>query len=153
MARRGIVSKGRTIRSRAAPAAVSAIVAVLLAGCSPTASSTPQWTTGPSPSEDFRLVIDNLDGPPLDLAVNGSIRLHVVCDPQGTIPAPELSPASLSVPLPWALELRRADGSSFGRFTVTGDAGPMRLVIRTIDAGLFRYYDNIGPAPQPTCAR
>jgi hypothetical protein len=107
------------------------------------------WSsTSPSSSPgQFSLTVVNIDGPPVDVKINGVVVAHVVCH-GGANPA--MTP-SASLPLPWVVTVTKADGTVLGTWTEAGNNGGRKIEIR---AG---YVDEVaeelggGPMPGP-CA-
>ena len=127
--------------------AIAALV-ILLAGCSSGQSDT-EGTAAP-----FSLRITNIDGPTVDVEVNGRIVAVSVCQAgQAEGAAPRLTPGGDLPPLPWTVRLlRKDDGSPLGTWTYAGDTGPRRLLIRGGEAGDVPVGVSAGPAPGTACA-
>ena len=96
----------------------------------------------------FSLTVVSIDGPPVDVRINGVVVAHVVCH-GGSNPA--MTP-SASFPLPWAVTVTKADGTVLGTWKEAGNNGDRMIEIR---AG---YVDEVaaelgggGPPPGPTC--
>ncbi len=127
----------------------TAIVAV---GCGSQPSSSGQSPPSTSPvlGSDFTLLIANIDGPPLDVVVNGKVTIRVTCQVTSQESAPVLKPGP-ELPLPWAVHLVKSDGQSLGEWTETGTNGPRMLLIRGADAAELPAGTPAGPAPAPSC--
>jgi len=124
-----------------------AALALIAAACvaQPTASP----TVGPTPPPFF-LDIANLDGPPVDVTINGHAVAHVVCQLAGA-GGPQFTPGP-ALPLPWTVAVVRAGGTSMGQWNETGSNGPRTILIRGYQAGEMASEDaSGGPVPQGTC--
>ena len=123
---------------------------MVTAACSPaTASSQPSFQAT-SVASAFSLVIANIDGPPVDVVVNGRVVTHVMCQVTSTAAAPVLVPTA-DDPLPWTVHLDRADGRSLGTWTETGTSGPRMLLIRGTDAAELPAVSPAGAVPSSSC--
>jgi len=109
--------------------------------------SLPNTTAGTSA---FSLIVHNIDGPPLELKVNGHVVADSACEPESSSPAPFVS-ATTGLPLPWQVELVRPDGSVFGSWTESGTDGPRQIVIRGDQASEGPAGAAVGPPPA-SCA-
>ena len=105
-----------------------------------------------TPKPSFSLVVNDIDGPAVRIVINGQDIAGTTCylDPS-FVPVPELT-AGPDLPLPWTIDVRRADGTSIGSFTERGDDGPREILIRgdratERQAGVF----SAGPAPVGEC--
>jgi hypothetical protein len=130
---------------------LAAAVLAGVAGC----GSTEPLPTGPyqpftsDPSQPFSMIVVNIDGPPVDVYVDGAKAAHAVCAPGGV----EVPPTVVSsAPFPWYVEVRRSDGSLLGSFDASDSIGPLTIVVRTDSATVIPRGQNIGPAPGATCA-
>jgi hypothetical protein len=105
-----------------------------------------------APAPAFFLTVVDIDGPAVDIAINGAVVGHAVCQMDAPdAPAPQFSP-SVGQPLPWSVELRRADGTVLATFVEAGGQGPRTIILRTSGPYEAAYGQNPGPAPAPTCA-
>ena len=123
---------------------------MMAAGCSPTPASSRPSFPAPSAASDFSLKIANIDGPPVDVVVNGRVVAHVTCQVTSTDPAPVLVPKA-DDPLPWTVDLKRADGRSLGTWTETGTRGPRMLLIRGSEAAELPAVTPAGRVPTSSC--
>lgn len=124
-----------------------------VSGCgslTPLRSETPTGSAAPSDAA-FSLVITNLDGPPIDVLVNGKVVAHVVCDWQSDDTSVELKPGPSSQ-LPWQVQLVTASGESLGTLTEDGLAGPRVLIVRGTGVTEVPAGTPGGPAPFASCA-
>jgi hypothetical protein len=126
------------------------VLVVVSVGCAPVASR----STGPfqpftgDPSQPFSLIVVNIDGPSVDVFLDGSFAAHADCAPRGV----DTPPAVVSsAPLPWRIEVRRSDGSVFGSLVANASQGPLTLLVRTDGVSLIPRGQNIGPAPAASC--
>jgi hypothetical protein len=102
----------------------------------------------PFPSQPaFEVYVDDVDGPPIDVLLGGSVVVSVPCG-GGAMLVPGVGSVP---PLPWALDVRRQGGPLLKHFEVIGGQFLM-LLLRgdTIALGAFA---SDGPAPLPSaCA-
>jgi hypothetical protein len=124
-----------------------AVLALVLAACATQPGASPTVAPAPPP---FFLDVANLDGPPVDVTINGRPVAHVVCQLAGA-GGPKFTPG-LSLPLPWTVTVVRAGGSSMGQWIETGSSGPRTILIRGDQAGEMASEDaSGGPVPKGTC--
>jgi len=116
-------------------------------GCSQTATLPPAATASPAA---FALTVYDLDGPEADVRINGQKVGHVTCQVVSYSFLLEVDPAS-SPPLPWTVDLVRADGSLVATFLETGAGGSRTIFLRA--SGTFEQSTGlpVGPAPAATC--
>jgi hypothetical protein len=98
----------------------------------------------------FFLTVMDIDGPPVDVEINGKVIGHAVCQGTSFEPQPTYSPVNGSS-LPWSVRILRHDGSVLAAFLEVGGHGPRTLFIRTTGAYEDSYGANPGPAPAATC--
>jgi len=127
------------------------LMGALLMGCGPAAP----LPTGPyqpftgNPGESFSLIVVNMDGPTVDVFVDGARAAHSSCAPNGQdVPVEVVSTA----PFPWHIEVRRTTGEVVAAFDAIDTNGPMTVLVRTGGASLIPRGQNPGPAPAPSCA-
>jgi hypothetical protein len=103
----------------------------------------------PSPSPmPFSLHAVNLDGPTVELAINGQkvatlkCNSSVVVEPGGSLPS-----------LPWSIEVRTPAGLRLenGQVDVFAPAAPMGLLVRGSSVLIGVYPMSYGPAPLTPC--
>ena len=103
-------------------------------------------------SEPFSLTVNNIDGPPVDVLVNGKIVVHVVCyaqDPNAV--APVLVPTGSLPPTPWTVTVTSRD-ATIGSWNEDGMHGPRTILIRAGGAAVEAAAgSNPGPMPGSTC--
>lgn len=115
-------------------------------------SAAPGLTTvpAPSPAEAFSLIVVNVDGPPVDVLVNGTLVLqHAACYLNDDYAPPALTP---TMAFPWHIEVRDARGASLGSFVENGNEGPKAILVRWDGATLIPRGANPGQAPKASCA-
>jgi hypothetical protein len=122
------------------------LLALATAGaCSNPPSSSPSQLA-PS-SSNFELDIQNLDGPPVSVTINNKVVVEKsVSYLISTSPVPVFSPGP-GLPLPWKVEVVKADGSVMGSWTETGDGGQRQIVIRGNQAWESSADQPPGPVP------
>ena len=120
-----------------ASAVTLAVVVALLAGCGSIGSTQP-----------FSLIVVNIDGPPVDVFVDGGPVVHAVCAPGGLDMPPEVVSTA---PFPWHIVVRRTGGPVLKTFDVTDTQGPQTVLVRTWGATLIPAGQNAGPAPAASC--
>jgi hypothetical protein len=129
-----------------------ALLVMVLAGCGGgaqiTAPSASAPTVSPSPGAPSLYVAD-VDGPPVDLFVNGNVVASVPCDGYMM-----LTPGSGAVPLlPWSLDVRRQGGEFLKHFDVTA-VDTFTLLLRSDAVPALGRFGSTGPSPDPgACAR
>jgi hypothetical protein len=86
------------------------------------------WTSASpaSPDRQFSLIVVNIDGPPVDVAINGEVVAHLVCHGD---PIPGMTPSARR-PLPWTVTVTRSDGTVLGTWIEAGDNGDRKIDIR-----------------------
>ena len=109
----------------------------------------------PSPSvaaaSSFALRLDNVDGQPVEMLVNGKVAATAVCYLlSSNEPVPVLTPGP-DLPLPWLVEVRLADGSSLGTWHELGDSGARMLVVRGRQVTEVPDGAQVGQPPVGTC--
>ncbi len=117
------------------------------------------WLTGalascalvqsPSPAAFF-LEIANIDGPTVNIQINGTSVGNVACYAKSGAGDPTFSPSSAQ-PLPWSVVVLAHGGSVIGTFQESGDSGPRVIFVRPGGVSEGAYGANPGPAPAPTC--
>jgi len=126
-------------------------LAFLISACAPAVGSPHPTTAAPPSQVAFFILISNIDGPVVDIEVNGTIVLRSTCDPLAQSPVPEITTANRP-PLPWVVRVLGADGSVLGTWTERGDIGPRTIFVRADGVREDAYGANPGPAPAPTCS-
>jgi hypothetical protein len=104
-----------------------------------------------SPSTAFYLSVANVDGPPVDIVINGSIAAHVSCQLNSDGTAVNIAPGP-NIQLPWTVEVRATSGGSMGVWNETGETGPRMILIRGTQAAELPVGAPGGPIPQGSCA-
>lgn len=131
---------------------VSLGLALWLAGalvaCSPDSSASPAPTS--SVAAFFLLVVD-IDGPPVDIQINGKSAGSAVCYAARSGPDPTFAPSSTQ-PLPWSVAVVRNGGSVLATFQEDGGNGPRTVFVRANGVTEAAYGANPGPAPAASCA-
>ncbi|MGH2463836.1 MAG: hypothetical protein ACRDGI_00080, partial [Candidatus Limnocylindrales bacterium] len=103
---------------------VALTLVILLAGSVTGCRSSTATVPGTSATDPFTVVVTNIDGPPVDVFINGSRTAEVACA-SGAI----LTVGSDGIPpLPWALDVRRRSGSDMAKFQVEGGVGQVLLI-------------------------
>ena len=126
--------------------AVIALVALVVAACAGPAPSAPAG----SGTAGFSLTIQDIDGPTLDVQVNGSTVARVACRAGSTAAAPVLTVATAGK-LPWVVTLKTQAGSTMGQWGEDGTQGPRMLLIHGKDIEELPLSDQLGASPAPTC--
>lgn len=125
------------------------VVVVLCAALATSCGTTPHPTSGSSsparPSANID--VDNVDGPPVELIVNGITVSDLHCG--GVV---QLATIMTLPPLPWTIQLRRQDGSVLGSWTEDGSNGDRAIVLRGTQPFELAMGESIGPPPQSPCA-
>ena len=131
---------------------VSLGLAVWLAGalvaCSNDSSASPAPT--PSAAAFFLLVVD-IDGPPVDIQINGKSAGSAVCYAARSGPDPTFAPSNTQ-PLPWSVVVLRHGGRVLATFQEDGGNGPRTVFVRANGVTEAAYGANPGPAPAASCA-
>lgn len=124
---------------------VGLLALATVGACSnPPSSSSSQLT--PS-SSNFELDIQNLDGPPVSVTINNKVVVEKsVCYLISTSPVPVFT-SGPDLPLPWKVEVVKADGSVMGSWTETGNGGQRQIVIRGDQAWESSVDQPPGPVP------
>ena len=107
------------------------------------------WPSGSSSSSDrqFSLTVVNVDGPPVDITINGEVVAHLVCHGG---PNSAMTP-SASRPLPWTVTVTRSDGTVLGTWMESGKNGARKIDIRSNTVYEVAADQGGGPVPVP-CA-
>ena len=137
-------------RHRASAVTLGVVVA-LLAGCGSIGSLENGQLQPPfssDPTQPFSLIVVNIDGPPVDVFVDGGPVVHAVCAPGGLDMPPEVVSTA---PFPWHIVVRRTGGPVLKTFDVTDTQGPQTVLVRTWGATLIPAGQNAGPAPAASC--
>jgi hypothetical protein len=105
----------------------------------------------PMPGQFF-LGIANLDGPPVDIEVNGTVVATVSCQLDSNVGGPTLTPGP-DLPLPWTVRVLRRNGVVLGSWQELGDRGPRQILIRGEQAVELASDVSGGPQPTGTCPK
>ncbi len=133
--------------------AVFVLTAAIATACSPLASLTPSAdgaTLAPSSQAPFALTVYDLDGPEVDVRINGKVIGHVACQVTSGTFRLEVAEAA-APPLPWSIELVRADSSIVATFRETGSGGARTIYLRASGTYEDATGAPIGPPPAATC--
>ncbi len=99
------------------------------------------------PPAPFLLLVADIDGPTVDVGINGHVSGHLPgCGDDTTGDSPVFTPGPANE-LPWTVELRRSDGTSLGKWTETGTKGPRVLLMRGDQVADLAYPAPAGPMP------
>ena len=143
------------------------LIVVAVTACSSEAthpSASPNFTPSPdastfvppSPSArhsgPFVLYVADLDGPTVDVQINGRTVATVMCQLDNSASAPAFTPGP-GLALPWQVEVLQQDGSLLLSVDELGNSGPRTILIRGYQAGEFpSEYATGGPPPSGTCS-
>jgi hypothetical protein len=100
----------------------------------------------PSLMANHEYRVYNVDGPTVDVVVNGQFVRQLPC---GT--SVELTQLARIPALPWTIELRRVDGRAIGRWSVQRLREARQLVLRGEEAHELPIPASIGPPPRLPC--
>jgi hypothetical protein len=100
----------------------------------------------------FFLDVANLDGPTVQVKINGRLVAIVRCQLESPTGGPMLTPDP-QMPLPWTVRVERADGVPLGTWPEDGLHGPRQILIRGDQAAELPSDVSGGPAPSGVCAK
>jgi hypothetical protein len=106
---------------------------------------------GASPGTSFSLTVLDIDGPPVDVLVNGRATVSgATCDPTSERPRPMVVSDE---PFPWRIDVVHAgSGAPLGSFSENGAQGPKVLLVRPDGVRLEPLFSDPGSAPISSCA-
>jgi hypothetical protein len=97
------------------------------------------------------LIIANLDGPTVDVRINGQVIATVECQRHTSLLVPQLTPGPL-LPLPWHVEVFLKTGIQILAVDEFGDRGSRTIIVRGDEAAEFASEDaSGGPIPSGDC--
>lgn len=118
------------------------LASINLVGCTPA-----------STTANFSLEIANINGPTVDVLVNGQKVTQVKCQIESASPAPVLTPGP-NLPLPWSVSVvASASGASLGTWGEDGKDGPRMLLIRGNEVAEVPSGISAGPVAQGICGQ
>ena len=99
------------------------------------------------------LQVQNLDGPPVSIVINGKTIARLVCQFEEGESNLTLDPSDPALPsMPWSLSLIHDDGAEHGSWNIEGLESAQELIVREEGAAL-KSPGPVGPAPNsnPGC--
>jgi hypothetical protein len=121
---------------------------VFLAGC-----GIAPWKSA-VPTEAWKLTFMNIDGPPVDVRINGS-PLGGGGAPPGTLMCGQSGAIDATTPglpaFPWTIDVVGSDGANISRFVVDGQGRPLIALVRRDGVVVGPKDMSYGPAPELPC--